>query len=79
MTGPASPDERRGYQRGYAAGRRGLERRTAVREDVSAAAIYLFECLVEGLVLQGVTLDAIIDAQLAGAMARVPEAARVTI
>lgn len=70
MTGPPGPDERRWYQRGYTAGRRRIERETYDGDQRAASAVYLFECLVEGLVLQGVTLDAVIDAQLAGAMAR---------
>lgn len=60
------PDERRGYARGYSRGRRaGTER--------AEAAVYLLECLVEGLVLQGVSLDAVLDAQFAGAKARATE------
>lgn len=59
MTG----DELRGYGRGYTAGRRNGETR-------AEAATYLFGCLVDGLVASGVSIDAILDLQIAGAKAR---------
>lgn len=62
------PDERRGYARGYSRGRRAGDER-------AEAATWLLECLISGLVLQGVSLDAVLDTQLAGAKARLfPEA-----
>ncbi len=57
------PEERRGYARGYQAGRR-------AGQDRAEAATFLFECLVDGLMAQGVSSDDILDAQLVGAKAR---------
>lgn len=61
-----SRDEQRGYSRGYAAGRRRLERETRGEADRTTAAMKLFEVLVDGLILRGMTADEILDAQLDG-------------
>lgn len=70
MSGPRSPDELRGYGRGYEAGRRRNILDVAAEARRTKAATFLFECLVDGLTMQGVSLDAILDAQIAGAKAR---------
>lgn len=61
----AGPDEERGYSRGYQRGRR-------TAQDRAEAATFLFLCLVDGLIEQGLTPDEILDAQLIGAKARQP-------
>lgn len=68
--GPLPPAERRAYQRGYTAGKRLIDHRLGQAWACAAAATRLFESLVEGLVLQGLTLDAVLDAQIAGEKAR---------
>lgn len=70
MSGPATPDYRAGYSRGYLAGQRRRERETSIDHGRATSATVLFETLVSGLVIQGLSLDDILDAQLAGMKAK---------
>jgi hypothetical protein len=67
VSAPASPDYRSGYARGYNAGQRRRVRETDEDAARAASATYLLECLVGGLVEQGLSIDEILDAQLIGA------------
>lgn len=70
LSGPPSREERRAYARGYVAGRHRRDRDVDALTDRADAAVELFECLVDGLIVQGLTLDEVLDAQLLGAQAR---------
>jgi hypothetical protein len=65
----STPEGRRAYASGYAAGRRRLERDSSGAEERARAASFLFEALVKGLAAQGRSVDEILDAQILGAKA----------
>jgi hypothetical protein len=71
-----SPDEQRGYAKGYSAGKRRKDRdkaadqvRATAAQERAASAMHLYETLVSGLQIKGLSLDTILDAQVAGMMA----------
>lgn len=67
MSALNTPEERRAYSKGYAAGRRRTAGEVASDQGRGASAEALFVYLVDGLILQGLSLDEILDAQLIGA------------